>query len=340
MKLSVIIPIYNAERYLRAGLDSVLGQTLRDMEVVCIDDGSADGCMATLAEYAAKDARIRVLTQANAGQGAARNRGLELATGEYVYFMDADDELGDRDALARLSAEMDRERLDVLFFDAETRVDEGAGIPEGCVRAADYIRRHDYSGVYGGRELFAAFLKNREYTVSPCLLMLRRDFIARQSLRFPEARLFYEDNIFMTRVMLSAERAGHRPWRFYVRKVHSGSTVTSAPTMRHLRGYLACYRDACDLAARDDWDPETLGFLKGRKTRYALQVVKLAGRMALSGDELRSGLSAEELSSYGCLLRWNPVLRALTAAWCCFQDRGLGYTLHRMLFGRRRAGST
>ena len=93
-------------------LDSVVNQTPRDVEIICVDDGSTDGSAAILAEHAARDGRIRVLTQANAGQGAARNRGLEQATGEYVYFMDADDALAASDALSRLAEAMEANRLD------------------------------------------------------------------------------------------------------------------------------------------------------------------------------------------------------------------------------------
>lgn len=334
-----MIPVFNAARYLRAALDSVLGQTLHDIEVICVDDGSTDGSATILAECAKEDPRVRVVTQKNAGQGVARNCGLELAQGEYVYFMDADDELGDQEALACLVAEMDRERLDVLFFDAETRVDEGLEISNGYVRAEDYIRRHDYFGVYSGRDLFAAFLKNREYTVSPCLMILRRNFVEGARLRFPNARFFYEDNIFMTRVMLAAQRAGHRPWRFYVRKVHAGSTVTSMPTMRHLRGYLACYLDACELISCGGWNRETERILKGRRVRYALQTVKLAKKLSLPDVELRHEMSDAEMRTYTCLMEWNPLLRTLTAAWCCFQDRGLAYTLRRIFLGKGTGGA-
>ena len=338
-RVSVIIPVYNAEKYLRACLDSVVKQTLKDIEVICVDDGSADGSAAILAERAAKDARVRVLTQANAGQGAARNRGLEMARGEYVYFMDADDELGERDALSRLAAEMDRGRLDVLFFDAETRVDEGVRFRNGRIRAEDYIRRHDYPGVSDGREMLAAFLGNREYTVSPCLMMLRRSLVEAAGLRFPEERLFYEDNIFMSQVMLAAKRAGHRPWRLYVRKVHEGSTVTSAPTPRHLRGCLACYIDADALVARGGWDRRTRRLLKDRRTQYALHVVRMVRRMGLSCDELQREMSDGERKAFSRLMDWNPILRTLTAAWCCYKDNGMIYTFRRILIGKKEQAS-
>ena len=76
VRVSVIIPVYNAAPWLGVCLDSVLRQTLRDIEVVCVNDGSTDGSAAVLSAYAQKDSRIKVLTQANRGQGAARNRGL------------------------------------------------------------------------------------------------------------------------------------------------------------------------------------------------------------------------------------------------------------------------
>ena len=90
-KVSVIIPVYNVAPYLRQNLDSVLGQTLQDIEVICVDDGSDDGCAKILEEYAQKDPRVCVLSQENAGAGAARNLGLAHASGEFLSFLDSDD---------------------------------------------------------------------------------------------------------------------------------------------------------------------------------------------------------------------------------------------------------
>ena len=90
-KISIVIPVYNAESYLRACLDSAVQQTLREIEIICVDDGSTDASLQILREYAARDARIRVETQENLGGGAARNHGMALACGEYVYHLDADD---------------------------------------------------------------------------------------------------------------------------------------------------------------------------------------------------------------------------------------------------------
>lgn len=89
--VSVIIPVYNVEKYLNQCLDSVIAQTLTDIEIICVNDRSTDGSLGILEEYEKKDKRIRVVTQPNSGAGAARNRGLSMASGKYLSFLDSDD---------------------------------------------------------------------------------------------------------------------------------------------------------------------------------------------------------------------------------------------------------
>ena len=90
-KVSVIIPVYNVENYLRQCLDSVVNQTLKEIEIICVDDGSTDDSFDILQEYAEKDARIKVVKQKNQGVGFSRNKGIKLANGEFVCFLDSDD---------------------------------------------------------------------------------------------------------------------------------------------------------------------------------------------------------------------------------------------------------
>lgn len=90
-KVSVVIPVYNTEKYLRQCLDSLQNQTLKDLEIICVDDGSTDGSLVVLKEYAGRDPRFRIISQMNQGPGAARNAGLDQASGEYLIFLDSDD---------------------------------------------------------------------------------------------------------------------------------------------------------------------------------------------------------------------------------------------------------
>lgn len=91
VKVSVIIPVYNVEPYLRECVESILNQTLKEIELICVDDGSTDGSLGILREYEAKDSRVTVLTQQNRGGGAARNKGLAIAKGAYLSLLDSDD---------------------------------------------------------------------------------------------------------------------------------------------------------------------------------------------------------------------------------------------------------
>ena len=90
-KVSIIIPVYNVEKYLKKCLDSVINQTYKDIEIICVNDGSKDGSENILKEYATKDSRIKIIEKKNGGLSSARNAGLDVASGEYCYFVDSDD---------------------------------------------------------------------------------------------------------------------------------------------------------------------------------------------------------------------------------------------------------
>lgn len=114
-EVSVIIPIYNTAAYLRRTLDSICSQTLKELEIILIDDGSTDGSRGIIEEYAKRDARIRWYAQPNQGLSVARNRGLLHATGKYIYFMDSDDIL-DTQALRHCHDLCEKRELDFIFF--------------------------------------------------------------------------------------------------------------------------------------------------------------------------------------------------------------------------------
>lgn len=117
-KVSVIIPCYNAEKYLRQCLDSVAAQTLKDIEVICVDDGSSDTTMDILREFQQKDDRFKIITQNNAGAGAARNNGLRRAEGEYLSFLDADD-FFEPEMLEKAFAAAEKERADFVVYNSD-----------------------------------------------------------------------------------------------------------------------------------------------------------------------------------------------------------------------------
>ncbi len=117
--VSVIIPVCNAGLYLEQSLKCVVQQTLRNIEIICIDDGSSDNSAAILEAFEAKDPRIHIISQKNKGLSEARNIGLKNANGKYLYFFDSDDIL-ELDALEILSCYMDRYQLEYLCFNADS----------------------------------------------------------------------------------------------------------------------------------------------------------------------------------------------------------------------------
>ena len=124
-KISIIIPVYNVEKYLRECLDSCINQTLADIEIICVDDCSPDNSIKILEEYQAKDYRIKIFRhEKNKNLGAARNTGIQNAIGEYVWFVDSDDYI-DTKACQILYDAIKEFNVDMLCFSALKFVDEG-----------------------------------------------------------------------------------------------------------------------------------------------------------------------------------------------------------------------
>ena len=315
MRLSVIIPVYNAAKYLSRCLDSVLIQTLRDIEVICIDDGSTDSSPSILNKYQASDGRVNVIHQENAGQGAARNRGIDAATGDRICFVDADDALADADAFSSLVAEMDVRGLQLLMYDAVTRFEGGADA--SSVALGNYRRRHSYPSFATGSEMFVAMNRHGEFSVSPCLYLVRRDALTASGVRFAEGVL-HEDDVFTLSLLLSLERVGHVSRMSYERWVHPGSTMTSASAERHLRGYLFCIEWVDDRLRECVLSHDVLCELKRCRIGYRHAARSLAAKAGFPSPV--DYPFAEKLEN---LVR-------------CLKDRGFVYTIGRILAGGRR----
>ena len=186
MKFSIIIPIYNVERYLRECLDSVLNQTFPDWEAICLNDGSTDNSGVILDEYAARDPRFKVVNQPNGGLSSARNTGLKAAQGEYVLFLDSDDWL-EAYALDILADRSNGEDLLCFsgrrYFEREENYNPADKLPE----------RHYSSGMdyYNDNAL-----KSRDFAfVCVVLRAYKRSYLEENGLRFREG-IFHEDNLF------------------------------------------------------------------------------------------------------------------------------------------------
>ena len=238
-KVSVVIPVYNVERYLPECLDSVLGQSMQDLEIICIDDCSPDRCGEILDEYAAKDGRIQVIhLPENHRQGYGRNRGLERATGEYVYFLDSDDTILP-EAMKELSELADRETLDVIFFDSinvfETEELKKIYMPPASPRTGTYR-----DTVYVGTDLLDDFMRQEEWTCYPQRIFWRREMLLEEGIRYPEGTE-HEDEYFAFAGILAAKRARYIRKQYFVLRTRANSVMTSRYAPKNFHGYLMNY---------------------------------------------------------------------------------------------------
>lgn len=124
IKFSIIVPVYNVEKFLRESLDSIVAQTFKDFEVICVNDGSTDNSSEILKEYANKDSRIKMISQENQGQGVARNNAIDVAQGEYLLFVDPDDFI-DSNTLEVLYNKFQETDVDIIQFDYATCKEDG-----------------------------------------------------------------------------------------------------------------------------------------------------------------------------------------------------------------------
>lgn len=237
-KVSVIIPVYNSEAYLNECLDSILGQTLKDIEVLCIDDGCTDRSPVILAERAAADPRVRLFSSDHAGAFRAREVGVRAATGEYLYFMDSDDLL-DVHALESLCDLADRESLDQVVFASSVFCE--ADVPASSREWAKVlIRYYSFpSGLAGkvmtGMELMARLIEIDGFHVSPPLRLTRASVYKDNAYGFPDARS-RADNYFTPISLYYSKRVCGVTDRYYRRRVRNDSITTGAGAeQRHFR---------------------------------------------------------------------------------------------------------
>lgn len=227
--VSLIVPVYQAARFLRGAVRSMRAQTHADIEILLVDDGSTDGGGALCDEMAREDARIRVIHQGNAGSGAARNAGLYAARGEYVYFCDADDRLDARLVEDCLAAA----RLydaDIVEFGYETvRLDDGG--EEG----APARELPGLCGVYDREAFWKHFREERAFMCSLWTRMFRRAFLRENNLRFGTLSTG-QDAVFLFDVYEAPFRrivCQRRAYYTYVRHGRSATAVYGPERMEN-----------------------------------------------------------------------------------------------------------
>lgn len=242
-KVSVIIPVYNTEEFVEDAVRSVMNQTLQEIEIIIINDGSTDNSQTILDKLATEDNRISIYKQQNEGLSITRNRGLSLAIGKYVYFMDSDDFL-ESDALNYCYKRCEEKSLDLICFDADILNKENFNQVHLQYTRKEYT---DENRIYNGIDLLNILLNNKCYTPSACLSLINRSYLKRINLSF-FPKIIHEDQLFTAILYMEANRIMCIHQQFFKRRLRENSIMTNNFSMRNVESYfiiadqLSCYK--------------------------------------------------------------------------------------------------
>lgn len=243
--VSIIIPVFNVEKYLKEALNSAIDQTYKNIEIICINDGSTDNSMQILEEYAAKDSRIKILTQENSGLSAARNTGLNVAKGEYIYFLDSDDYFDTE--LIDKTVNLFTDEIDIISFNLE-KIFELKERPEKRIYQDNFKGAHKVSP-----EIFEIIFEESPRNV------FKNSLIKKYNIRFAE-NLIFEDNSFILNYLSVSDKIYILPEILYKYRIRPNSIMHNRNNNKHFAhrlknlAYYENFLKINNLTHRDDID--------------------------------------------------------------------------------------
>lgn len=245
-KISVIIPVYNAEKYLKRCVDSVRIQTYSNLEIILVDDGSPDQCSVMCDAFAATDARIKVIHKKNEGVAAARNTGLDVATGEYLTFVDSDDYI-DSVMYAEMMKQVEVYSCDIVMCDCVKEFSDHTELYTHNIRPGYYDRNQLQNEYYP----HLLMMENVEYppTISNWLCLFKKELLSRDTvgkeLRYVPGIRFSEDLLFGAKLIRAADSFFYMKGRALYHYFMNPSSATHNYAPDKWDNYLRLYREIC-----------------------------------------------------------------------------------------------
>ena len=231
-KTSIIVPVYNTAEYLKDCFDSIYSQTQKELEVIAVNDGSTDESLPILEEIKKEHPEMVIFSQENKGLGSARNKGIELAKGEYIYFLDSDDCLVST-AMEKCYQFAHLNNLDIVMFDAVEFGDVSPEKKESFDRSKIIKEREE---VLSGED-FANKYWRSSYSPTVWLMYISAGFLHKHQFRFMD-KIYYEDNEFYCKLIASAMRTMYIPHMLYKRRCRKASITSSVFDGRHANDFL------------------------------------------------------------------------------------------------------
>lgn len=232
IKVSIIVPVYNVEKYLAQCLDSLINQTLKEIEIICINDGSKDNSTKILTAYAQKDVRIKIINQTNQGLSAARNNGISVATGEYIGFVDSDDWV-DIDFYEKLYSAGKKYDSDIVAGDFYR---------EGKFLKSEKLKyRKEELFTKPAEKVAKAFIPRYNYVWNK---IYRREALLNLNILFPVG-MFYEDMFWLIKIIYNMQGFVTVPRTYYHYRKVEGSIVTQK-SVKHQQDYFFAEKELFD----------------------------------------------------------------------------------------------
>lgn len=234
VKVSIILPVYNVAQYLDETFRSLLSQSLKEIEIIAVNDGSTDESEDIIKKYVRQDSRISFYNQENQGQSVARNHALQYATGEYIYMMDSDDVLDNPDALQICYDYAERCKADFIFFDGDTLQEKDA-----APISWNYHRTQELEEgkAYNGEFLLNMMLDNSKHNCVVWLLLINHSYLKRIALDFYPG-IIHEDELYTTKLTLQSNNIYCLKKSFVKHRVRSASTMGKHYSKRNINCYL------------------------------------------------------------------------------------------------------
>lgn len=289
VRISIVIPVYNVEPYLAECLDSILCQTFCDYEIICIDDASTDNSFQILKEYADKEKRIHILkNEKNQGQSYSRNRGIEMAVGKYIVFVDSDDMLKP-EALNQLWETVEeRDFPEILYYDAEIR-NEGIWAKEQVEQ-----RRFDFvfdSPFKDGKNFYVQLSECSELIVEPYRQMICKDFLVDNSITFYNG-IYHEDVLFSFRCAMKAVKVFYLQKELYIYRRRDNSTM-SVMNFRRVQSYFIVMIELWNLWKNGVWEDSVNKVFERYLADFYREVVRVSSYYP-DGELLDFGSAADK----------------------------------------------
>lgn len=215
MKLSIIIPVYNCEKYIDKCFESLIRQDFKDFEIIAINDGSTDNSLKSIEKYCKKYDFIKLIDKENEGQGVARNIGIKIAHGEYVTFVDSDDYLSGKDSIRLLYNQMKKNDLDLLIYNYNIVIND---------KIISNNLNLKENKIFKKEEILTSFLETNEVEGFSCNKIFKRDILIKNNINFLEHKKF-EDIPMVVKYILNSEKIMFNNKKLYNYVMRTDSTT-------------------------------------------------------------------------------------------------------------------